>query len=218
LAPALACHRLNPGVPPMKLYHSPTTPYGRKVMVVLHETGLAGRVEVIEVTGTPLATGSLPVTQNPLGKIPALVRDNGRVIYDSRVICRYLDDLSHAGLYGDGEALWDVLTLEATADGILDAALLMTYEVRLRPEAIRFPEWVEAQWAKIARALDAVERDWMAHLAGPLRTGHIGVGCALGYIDFRHGMRNWRAGRPALTAWEAEFSARPSMAVTRPVG
>lgn len=200
----------------MKLFHSPTTPFGRKVMVVLHETGLVGGVEVIEVTGTPLATGSLPVTQNPLGKIPALVRDNGRVIYDSRVICRYLDDLCHAGLYGEGEALWNVLTLEATADGILDAALLMTYEARLRPEAIRFPDWVEAQWVKIARTLDAVERDWLDHLAGPLRMSQIAVGAALGYIDFRHGARNWREGRPRLAAWEAGFANRPAMQATKP--
>jgi glutathione S-transferase len=202
----------------MKLFHSPATPFGRKVMVVLHETGLLDRVEVVEVSGTPLAPGTLPVTVNPLGKIPALMRDNGQALHDSRVICRYLDDLAHAGLYGSGEALWSELTLEATADGILEAALLMTYEARLRPEAIRFPDWVEGQWAKAARALDVLERDWMPHLSGPLRMGHIGVGCALGYIDFRHGVRNWRVGRPNLAAWEAGFALRPAMLSTRPRG
>ena len=202
----------------MKLFHSPATPFGRKVMVVLHETGLLAQVEVVEVSGTPLATGTLPITVNPLGKIPALVRDNGQVLYDSRVICRYLDNLAGAGLYGTDEALWSELTLEATADGILEAALLMTYEARLRPEPIRFADWVEAQWAKAARALDVLERDWMGHLHGPLRLGHIAVGCALGYIDFRHGARNWREGRPQLTAWEAKFGQRPAMLATRPRG
>lgn len=200
----------------MKLYHSPTTPFGRKVMVQLLETGLKDRVEVVEATGTPLAPGSLPIGVNPLGKIPALVRDNGRVIYDSRVICRYLDTLGDAGLYGSGEALWDVLTLEATADGVLDAALLMTYEARLRPEALRFPDWVEGQWAKIARALDVVERDWSGFLSGPLTMAHVAMGCALPYIDFRHGARNWRDGRPRLAEWQAGFAQRPSMQATKP--
>ena len=200
----------------MKLYHSPTTPFGRKVMVQLLETGLKDRVEVVEATGTPLAPGSLPIGVNPLGKIPALVRDNGRVIYDSRVICRYLDTLGDAGLYGSGEALWDVLTLEATADGVLDAALLMTYEARLRPEALRFPDWVEGQWAKIARALDVVERDWTGFLSGPLTMAHVAMGCALPYIDFRHGARNWRDGRPRLAEWQAGFAQRPSMQATKP--
>ncbi len=200
----------------MRLYHSPTTPFGRKVMVQILETGLKDRVEVIEATGTPLAPGSLPIGVNPLGKIPALVRDNGRVIYDSRVICRYLDTLTGAGLYGSDEALWDVLTLEATADGILDAALLMTYEARLRPEPLRFPDWVEGQWAKIARALDMVERDWTGFLSGPMTMAHVAMGCALPYIDFRHDARNWREGRPRLAEWQAGFAQRPSMQATKP--
>lgn len=106
----------------MRLYHSPTTPFGRKVVVLLQETGLYDKVEVIAASGTPIAPGSMPLTLNPLGKIPALHCDDGRVIYDSRVICRYLDDLTGAGLYGTAPNLWDVLTLEATADGMLDAA------------------------------------------------------------------------------------------------
>ena len=202
----------------MKLFHSPATPFGRKVMAVLHETGQLAQVEVVGVSGTPLATGTLPVDLNPLGKIPALQLDSGQGIYDSRVICRYLDDRAGADLYGKGDALWQVLTLEAMADGMLDASLLMTYEARLRPEPIRFPDWVEAQWAKVARALNVLERDWMGHLAGPLRMGHIGVGCALGYIDFRHGVRNWREGRPRLAEWEATMALRPAMQVTKPRG
>lgn len=200
----------------MQLYHSPTTPFGRKVMVLLHETGLLPRVRVIEGSGTPLAANPGVVAVNPLGKIPALQTDDGAMLYDSRVICRYLDDLAQAGLYGQGAALWRVLTLEALADGILDAALLMTYEARLRPEALRFPDWVEGQWAKIARALDHVEAEGMGQLAGPLDMGQIALGCALAYIDFRHGARNWREGRPALAGWDAGFATRPAMQATKP--
>lgn len=198
----------------MRLYHSPTTPFGRKIMVMILETGL--QVEVISVTGTPIAPGTLPVDRNPLGKIPALECEGGRVIYDSRVISRYLDDLTGAGLYPGKPALWDVLVLEATADGMLDAAVLMLYEERVRPEDKRFPDWVEGQWAKVARSLDAIEAGWMGHLAGPLDMAQIGLGCALAYLDYRHDTRNWRTGRPALAAWEAGFAQRPAMLATRP--
>lgn len=201
----------------MRLYHSPATPFGRKVLVFIHETGLLDRVQVELVTGTPLEPGSLPVTKNPLGKIPALERDEGGVIYDSRVICRYLDHLSGKGLYPAAPALWETLTLEATADGILEAALAMVYEGRIRPEDKQFAPWVEAQWAKAARALDAVERDWMTHLNGPLDAAQIAIGCALGYLDFRLSARNWREGRPNLAAWKAEFARRPAMQATKPV-
>jgi glutathione S-transferase len=109
-----------------------------------------------------------------------------------------------------------VLVLEATADGILDAAVLMAYETRIRPEDKRFDPWLEAQWTKVARSLDAVETGWMGHLAGPLDMAQIGLGCALTYLDFRHGARNWREGRPALTTWEAAFAMRPAMRATVP--
>lgn len=200
----------------MQLYHSPTTPFGRKVMVLLHETGLLERVTVIEGSGTPLAPNPDVLAVNPLGKIPALQTGDGTILFDSRVICRYLDDLAQAGLYGQGDALWRVLTLEATADGILDAALLMTYEARLRPEALRFPDWVEGQWGKIARALDHVEAQAMGQLAGPLDMGQIALACALAYVDFRHGARNWREGRPSLAAWESGFARRAAMQATKP--
>lgn len=201
----------------MKLYHSPTTPFGRKVMVLIHEAGIASQVDVAAVSGTPVAAGTLPIALNPLGKIPALVTDDGRVMYDSRVICRYLDDLTMAGLYGSGPALWDVLVLEATADGILDASILMAYEARLRPEDKRFADWVEGQWAKVARALDAIEAGRMSDLSGPLNMGQVALACALGYLDFRHDARIWRAGHPQLATWFAGFSQRPSMLATAPV-
>ena len=200
----------------MQLYHSPTTPFGRKVMVLVLELGLADRVEVIDVMGTPLTPGSLPVDHNPLGKIPALVCDDGRVLYDSRVICRYLNDLAGGALYPPAPKLWETLTLEATADGMLDAGILVLYEGRLRPADKQFPDWIEAQWLKIARGLDVIESDWTVHLNGPLDMAQIAVGCLLGWLDFRLEARNWRAGHPKLAAWQAEFAKRPVMLATIP--
>lgn len=202
----------------MRLYHSPTTPYGRKVMVLLLETGQAGALEVVPAGGTPLDPGSQPLDTNPLGKIPALELDDGTALYDSRVICRYFGDRAGGTLYPPAPRLWRTLTLEATADGILEAALLMVYETRLRPEDIRFAPWIEGQWTKIARALDALETGWIAHLQGPLDIGQIATACALSYLDFRHGARRWRDGHPRLAAWHESFAARDSMKATEPQG
>lgn len=200
----------------MRLYFSPTSPYVRKVMVLLHETGQMDEVELVAGSGSPVDPGTAPLEANPLGKVPALERPDGPALYDSRVICRYLDARAEAGLYPTGARLWDSLTVEATGDGILDAALLMVYEGRLRPEELRFAPWVEGQWAKVDRALDVLETRWLAHLRGPLEAGQIAVGCALGYLDFRHGARGWRTGRPGLAAWFEGFAARPSMMATMP--
>ena len=148
--------------------------------------------------------------------MPALERSEGPALYDSRVICAYLNDRAGANLYGKGSGHWDILTLEATADGILDAALLITYESRLRPEDKRMDDWVDAQWDKIARACAALNTRWMSNLAGPLDMGQIAVACALGYVDFRHDARGWRKGNDALAAWYESFDSRPSMQATRP--
>lgn len=199
----------------MKLYSSPTTPFGRKISVQILESGLADRVQTAVVAGTPLDAGSMPIDRNPLGKIPVLETPQG-VLYDSRVISRYLDDLSGKGLYPDAPLLWKTLTLEATADGITDAAVSMAYELRLRPEALRFPEWLEGQWGKISRALDMIEAQWMGHLAGPLDMAQIALGTALDYLDFRHGARGWREGRPQLAAWADDFLQRRAMQATKP--
>jgi glutathione S-transferase len=205
----------------MRLYHSPTSPYVRKVMILIHEAGLLDRVELVRAAGTPLDPGTLPVDHNPLGKVPVLETADG-AIFDSRVICRYLDDLAGTGAYPKDADIWRTLTLEALADGILDAALLMVYETRLRPEKLRFAPWVEAQATKIIRVLDALEADWLGHLTTPRKgcpdMGTIAVGAALGYVDFRLAHLEWRAGRPGLAAWAAEFALRPAMVVTVPVG
>jgi glutathione S-transferase len=199
----------------MKLLMSPPSPFVRKVRVVIRETGQLDAIEEVAVTTSALDTDPGLMAANPLGKIPALIREDGPAIYDSRVITRYLDARVGAGLYPDAR-LWEILTLEATADGIMEAGVLMVYEGRLRPEAQQSPEWVEAQWGKLSRSLDAVNARWMSHLAGPLNMGQIAIGCALGYLDLRHDARNWREGRDALAAWFAEFSQREAMIDTRP--
>lgn len=202
----------------MQLFDNPASPFCRKVKVLLHETGQVEAVELSASIGHPTAPERMPVRENPLGKIPALVLDDGHVLFDSRVICRYLDARAGAGLYPAEPALWDTLVLEALADGILDAAVLIVYETRCRPEEIRSADWVAAQWAKVERALDALAGQWRDHLAGPLDVGQIAVGCALGYLDFRHPMRDWRTGRPGLAGWFETFGARPSMRATFPEG
>jgi glutathione S-transferase len=199
----------------MQLIASPLSPFVRKVRVLLIEADLEAQVEVVNVTTTPLDTDAQAAAANPLGKIPALIREGGVTLHDSRVITRYLDTLAGGGFYPPAR-LWEVLTLEATAEGVMDAALMMAYEGRFRPEDKQHAPWVDAQWAKIARALDAIEARWMSHLAGPLDMSHIATGCALGYLDLRHDARGWRKGRPALDAWYAEFSQRDSMTRTAP--
>ena len=183
----------------MQLYSSPASPYVRKVRVLLQEAGKTDLVEMIPPLENPADTSHVEAA-NPLGKLPALTRPDGPAIYDSRVICRYLDSTFDMGLYPDA-MLWDVLTVEATADGILDAALLMVYEGRFRPEDMIYQPWLERQWGKISRALDTLEERWMSHLAGPLDMGQIAVGCALGYLDFRLDDRRWRDGRSSLAAY-----------------
>ena len=200
----------------MKLFHSHSSPFVRKITVLLHEAGQAAAVKMETVKGSPLAPGSYPIALNPLGKIPALVTDDGQAIFDSRVICRHLDDLFQTGLYPAAPDLWQVLTLEALADGMLDASVLMRYEAVARPPEHQDAAWLEAQWAKVARALDALETGRSSVLEGPLNIGHIAVGCALGYLDFRHTDRNWADGRPKLGAWWREVAARPSFTMTAP--
>ncbi len=202
----------------MTLHHSPTSPYVRKVMILLHEAGMLDSVRLSPSAGTPVEPGTMPVGANPLGKIPALERDDGCTLYDSRVICRYLSETmpKAAGFYPEGAALWEALTLEATGDGILDAAILMRYETALRAEAQQSRAWIEGQWQKIARSLTALDSRWMAHLQGPLTIGSVTVGCALAYLDFRHAERDWRAGHPQLAAWYARFAERPSVQATVP--
>ena len=201
----------------MTLLHSPTSPYVRKVDVLIREAELLDQFTYEAGSGSPTAPNPIAVGANPLGKIPALIRDDGPTLYDSRVICRFVDDLAGNRFYPKTR-LWEVLTLEATADGILDAALLMVYEKRLRPEEQQSTDWIEAQWLKIDRALDALEERWTSHLYGNVTMAQIAVACALGYLDFRHSDRDWRENRMVLAAWFHKFDDRPSMQATIPAG
>ncbi|WP_320176536.1 glutathione S-transferase [Roseovarius pacificus] len=199
----------------MKLISSGTSPFVRKVHVLLHETGQYDDLEIAPIPTSPFDTAPEVASANPLGKIPALIRDEGPTLYDSRVICRFLDDRAQSGLYPESR-LWETLTLEATADGIMEAAILMLYEHRLRPAEAVLESWVDAQWDKIERAVEALNARWISHLRGPLDMGQIAVGCALAYLDFRHDARGWRKGNDALDDWFALFSQRDSMKATQP--
>lgn len=203
----------------MKLFFAGPSPFVRKVMVLLHESGNADAVEKIDVMTAPTAPDDSVTAANPIGKIPCLITDSGDAMYDSRVITRYLDNRFDAGFYPEGDAIWRTLTLEAHVDGMLDAAILCVYEIRCRDEDDRSEAWRDGQRAKIYRGLDALEGHWAAHLAGPMDMGQIGVGCMLEYLDFRAGMggfSDWRDGRPNLAAWGAAFAERPAMVATAP--
>lgn len=200
----------------MKLFFAGPSPFARYVRVLVDELDMSDQVEMEAVMGTPLDAGSIPVSKAPLGKIPCLDRPDGPAIYDSRVIARYLDERAGGRLYPATPRLWECLTLEATAIGIMDSGVLMVYEGRCRPEEKQHSDWVEGQWAKITRALDAIQERWMSHLAGPLDPAQIALACALGYLDFRMPDRDWRKSRSGLADWEASFSERESMQSTKP--
>ncbi len=199
----------------MELLGAKISPFVRKARVILHETD---QTDVIfkEVTASAMGGEAALNAANPTGKIPVLLREDGPALYDSRVICRFLDARAEAGLYPEAR-LWETLTLEATGDAIMDAAVGMVYEKRFRTDlGLVWDDWLEAQWTKVTRALDALGSRWMSHLYGPFDAGQIAIGCALGYLDFRHSERNWRAGRDALAAWEKTFCERASMQNTKP--
>ena len=201
----------------MRLIYSPASPFVRKVVVLMYEAGLSDKVTLNPVATTALNTADDARAANPLGKIPALVRDGDSTIFDSRVICRYLDDLAGSNLY-PADRLWDVLTLEALADGIMESAVSMVYEARLRPENEQSPAWIDAQWSKVTHALAALEANQFAAATGDVNMGQLAVACALGYLDFRHAGRNWQADFPKLAAWQQQIGQRASMMATTPAG
>ena len=198
----------------MKLLQSGASPFVRKARVTVIEAGLTDQVSDVPVIANMSKPNPIINAQNPLGKIPCLVFADGSAIFDSRVICRYLDAKGLSNLYPENG--WDVLTIEAMGDGIMDSAVAIVYERRLRPPNIVFEDYISWHWEKISRTLDLLDQDKMAFLDGDITAGHISVGCALGYLDFRHDDRDWRAGRDLLATWEAKLSNRPSMAATAP--
>jgi len=203
----------------MTLFHSPLSPFVRKVMVVLYETGQQDRVTLQPVNISPVRGDERLNRDNPIGKIPALRLADGTVLHDSRVICEYLD-LQHVGnplIPREGLARWRRLTLASQADALTDAAVSTRYETFLRPEDKRWAGWVEAQGEKIRRGLADLEREHLAELASAFDIAAIGVACALGYLDLRQPDFGWRERQPGLAQWYAQVSEHPSLVATAPV-
>jgi len=205
----------------MKVLSSPASPFARKVRIVAIEKGLADRVEFVRIVTAPSAPDEQLARDNPLAKIPTLVMDDGRSIYDSLVICDYLDSLHTAVkiIPPGGTRRWEVLTVHALGSGMSDAAVLCRYENVLRPEALRWTDWTAAQTKKIAAGLDWLDSSISVlgdAAAEDVDIGQIAVACALGYLDFRFPEFGWRTAHPGLAGWFAAFSARPSMQQTVP--
>lgn len=203
----------------MKLYHTQTSPFVRKVMLVAHELGLADRIEVAFLRPNALAPDPELSRQNPLSKIPCLVvEDGGRelALYDSVVICEYLDTLAGGRLIpAGGPARWEVLRRQALADGILDAGIQVFYERLHRPAELQWEAWMDGQRAKVHQGLDALERELEEAAEVAVDLGWIAVAAAIGWLEFRE-VVEVRAGRPKVSAWYSSFCERPSMVATWP--
>lgn len=200
----------------MKLFYSPSSPFVRKVRVMAIESGIDGQIELIEAPTMPTKTDAGVAASNPLGKIPCLVTNDGKALYDSRVICEFLDSqVGNGDMFPQGGERWDALRRQALGDGIMDAGVLARYETFLRPEDKRWDDWLQGQMAKVMRSLDLLAAE-AGSLSGRIDIGSIAIGCALGYLDFRYGNLGWRNGRKELAAWFDEFNARPSMQQTMP--
>src|SRR5512134_1108855 len=199
----------------MKLRYSPTSPFVRKVTVTALETGLHDRIERVPTDTREPRPEFL--ADNPLGKVPTLITDDGLPLFDSRVICEYLDSLhdGHKLFPVDIPARWRTLRLMTLADGILDAGVLRRMET-LRPEKEQSPAWIEQQKTKVARGLDMLERE-VPRFHRLVTIGQITVACCLGWLDLRYGTaEDWRIGRPLVADWYSMFMSRPSMVATVP--
>lgn len=202
----------------MKLFYADLSPYARKVRVVIEEKGLSDKVEMTEVV--PYDLPEALNQANPLCKVPTLVTDAGDALFDSPVICEYLDVTGGGAalLPASGERRWQTLRRVALTDGILDYAFNIAGEVFRRPENERSPKWIQHWVAAITRSVDQLEKEidrWPADL----EMGHVGLGVALAYLDIRiKDFVDWRSGRPRLAAWYETFSQRPSMVHSVPRG
>jgi glutathione S-transferase len=202
----------------MILRSSPSSPFARKARIAASLLGFDGDVK-IEPADTTDVNDSVRA-QNPLGKIPVLIAEDGIAYYDSRVILDYLDDRAGGGkiVPRESKARLAALRLQALCDGILDASILIIYEARWRKEEMREPKWVEHQAGKVSRALAMLEAAPPPLGAGLPNVGQITLACVLGYRDFRFG-GDWRSGHPRLTGWLDQFAARvPAYAATKPSG
>src|ERR1700730_3425392 len=201
---------------PMKLHWSPRSPFVRKVMVVVHELGLADRVACVRTVAATTKPHAALMQDNPLSKIPTLVLDDGTVIYDSQVICQYLAFLDGAPRFHRSEpkARLAALRRQALGDGFLDMLVLLRDE-RLRAS----PSGVHKASAAVRKAalLDSLDQEADSLAATPFGIGHIAIGCALSYLDFRYADEDWRKDHPRIANWHATFATRRSVRATEPV-
>ena len=197
----------------MKLLYQTHSPYARKALVFAHEAGLADRIEVIHQETSPTNRNDKVFAENPLGKVPVLLRPGQRPIFDSDVICAYLDTL-HDGprlIPESGEARWQALTMQAAAQGMCDAGIAVRWESVRRPEPLRYPPLRDGYVEKLVAAYDWL--DDALDGEAPVHVGHIAVATALSWLEFR-GLPDFRTGRSRLGAWLDRFETRPSMLAT----
>lgn len=199
----------------MKLYYAPASPFSRKVRAALVELDLEQDTELITVDPFANERGHWQV--NPLGKIPALVTDDGQSICGSSLVMQYLEEQSQAFKLTpeDKDKRWTILRLESMAHGVIDAAYGIVSE-RRRPEEIQMSRVIDRQWFSICRALDLLERTPFELSTAQPTLLEITLGCALGYLDFRLPFMEWRDNYPRLCAWYDQFASRESMQRTQP--
>ena len=198
----------------MKIFYAAPSPYVRKCLVAAHELGLRERIELLPAAAHPVNRDRTIVAHNPLGKIPTLITDDGAVLYDSRVICEYLNAVGDGHLIPrEGLARWSVLVEQSLADGIMDAAVLTRYETAARPEPMRWNDWITGQLDKVTCGVAELERR-ATGFGERVDLGTIAVGCALGYLDFRYASLAWREECPNTSRWFERFGGRDSMVAT----
>lgn len=201
----------------MRLWFNPASPFARKVRIVTREAGLAERIEEISIAVSPVKPHAELARENPLVKVPALTTPDLGTLYDSDVICEYLDSL-HRGtplFPKSGPQRWRALRLQALGDGILEAAVLIRYESAWRPQALQWSDWTAGQLGKVRGGLNALEREAAGWDDG-FKIGQITAACVLGYLDFRFPQEAWRGSCPALALWYEGITRRPSMKATVP--
>ena len=201
----------------MKLVSVTASPFVRKVRTLILELGLQDRVTLLDAGAvSPVSSNAQLNALNPLGMVPALELDDGSSLYDSPVICEYLNHVADGSFFpADAERRFKTLGLQALGDGILDLSVALRYENFVRPPAMRWQEWIDSQHEKITRGLDALESRCAQFEAAPL-IGEITIACTLGYRDFRYADDDWRIGRPALAAWYEQIMERESLQQTVP--
>ncbi|RKP47695.1 glutathione S-transferase family protein [Pararobbsia silviterrae] len=196
----------------MKVYYSPFSPFVRKVLVSAAELGF--EVERLDSAAHPIARDPKIISTNPLGQVPTFFADDGTELYDSRVVCEYLDVQAGGNklIPAAGPARWQRLVEQSVADGLLDAALLMRYEQVIRPDGLRFEPWQRGQHEKVVSVLDRLEA-WAPTFGDRVDIGTISIACGLAYLDLRFPEEPWRT-RPGLAEFYARFSERESMIST----